>query len=162
MSYIGRPGRSLLMAADAGGAGEDLAGYRLLLDLWARENPTKTLKLQVLLLTNAILVSAMSMSGGPVPGNWPLYLIGASFSLVWAFSIGRTVLFQEAWRLKIQELASRYPEDARFHVHETGGIRGKAPLPLRILGSVPSGYYLLGAPVLLFIWWAGTLVYLLF
>jgi hypothetical protein len=104
----------------------------------------------------------VSFAGGLVPKNWPLCLAGAAFSLVWAFSLGRTVLFQEGWRLKIREIAARYPEDARFQVLETAGERGKAPLIMKVMGAVPSVYYILGAPVILFICWLGALATLVF
>ena len=143
-------------------AEEDYASYRLLVDLWARENPIKTAKLLVLLATNALLIAAAGIAGGFVPVNWPLCAAGAGFSLVWALSLGRTILFQEGWRLKIRELEARYPSDGRFHVLETGMAGERAPPVVRALGAVPSGYYLLGAPVILFLCWLGALVYILF
>ena len=148
------------MGPDADSAERDYASYRLLVGLWAGENPVKTQKFVVLLATNALLVAAMSVSGGLVPGNRPLCLAGAAFSLVWTFSLGRTLLFQEGWRAKIRELEGRYPGDGRFRVLETGGA-GKAPLPVRTLGAVPSKYYLLGTPVILFLFWLGALVSIL-
>jgi hypothetical protein len=149
------------MGPDADRGEKDYASYRLLVDLWARENPIKTAKLLVLLATNALLIAAVSAAGGLVPQNWPLCLAGAAFSLVWALSLGRTALFQEQWRLKIREISARYPEDARFQVLEAAGEREEAPLILRMMGGVPSVYYLLGAPVLLCLAWCGTLLYLL-
>ena len=140
----------------------DYASYRLLVGLWAGENPVKTAKFLVLLATNALIIAAMSVSGGLVPKNWPLCLAGAAFSLVWILSLGRTVLFQEGWRLKIREIAARYPGDARFQVLETGGEREKAPFVMRAMGAVPSNYYLLGTPVVLLICWLVALASLLF
>lgn len=146
------------MGSDADRVERDYASYRLLVDLWARENPIKTAKLLVLLATNALLIAAGSIAGGLLPKNWPLFLAGAAFSLVWALSLGRTALFQEGWRLKIREIAARYPEDARFQVLEAAREREKAPLLLRAMGSVPSVYYLLGAPILLCLAWCATLL----
>ena len=146
------------MGSDADRVERDYASYRLLVDLWARENPIKTAKLLVLLATNALLIAAMSVAGGLLPKNWPLCLAGAAFSLVWAFSLGRTSLFQEGWRLKIREIAARYPEDARFQVLEAAVERARAPLLIRVMGAVPSAYYLLGAPVLLSLAWCGMLL----
>lgn len=150
------------MGSDAERVERDYASYRLLVDLWARENPIKTAKLLVLLATNALLISAVVIAGGLVPKNWPLCLAGASFSLVWALSLGRTVLFQEGWRLKIRKIAARYPEDTRFQVLETAGEREKAPLVMKVMGAVPSVYYLLGAPVIIFLCWLGALATLVF
>jgi hypothetical protein len=149
------------MGLDEDRVEQDYTSYRLLLDLWARENPIKTAKLLVLLATQALLISAVSVAGGFIRQNWPLCLTGAAFSLVWALSLGRTSLFQEGWRRKIREIAARHPEDARFRVLETGGERGKAPFILRVMGSVPSVYYLLGAPIILLICWLGALAALL-
>jgi hypothetical protein len=152
--------RLLIMGPDADRTEEDYASYRLLVDLWAGENPIKTAKLLVLLFTNALLVAALSVSGGLLPKNWPLCLAGAAFSLVWALSLGRTSLFQEGWRLKIRKIAARYPEDARFQVLEAAGEREGAPFLLRVTGAVPSAYYLMGTPILLFFFWLGALVIL--
>jgi hypothetical protein len=146
------------MGSDADRVERDYASYRLLVDLWARENPIKTAKLLVLLATNALLIAAGSVAGGLVPKNWPLCLTGAALSLVWVLSLGRTALFQEGWRLKIREIAARYPEDARFQVLETGAERRKAPLILRVMGAVPSVYYLVGAPILICLAWCATLL----
>ena len=149
------------MGLDADRPGKDYDSYRLLVDLWARENPVKTAKLLVLLAVNAILVAAVAIAGGFVPKNWPLCLTGAAFSLVWILSLGRTSLFQERWRLKIREMALRYPEDPRFQVLELGGEREKAPLILRAVGAVPSVYYLVGMPILLCLAWCAAVLYLL-
>jgi len=149
------------MEPDAGSVERDYASYRLLVGLWAGENPVKTAKFLVLLATNALIIAAMSVSGGLVPGNWPLCLAGAAFSLVWTFSLGRTALFQEGWRRKIREIAARYPADARFQVLEAGGERERAPLLMRVLGAVPSAYYLLGAPIVLLICWLVALASLI-
>lgn len=150
------------MGSDADRGEKDYTWSRLLVNLWARENPIKTAKLLVLLATNALLIAAVSVAGGLVPENWPLCLAGAAFSLVWALSLGRTALFQEGWRLKIREIAARYPADARFQVLEATGEREKSSFLLRVMGAVPSVYYLLGTPVLLLLWWLGVFATLVF
>jgi hypothetical protein len=150
------------MVPDADHAEQDYASYRLLVGLWAGENTIKTVKFLVLLATQALLLAATVLSGGLVPGTWPLCAAGAAFSLVWILSLGRTVLFQEAWRLKIRDLAVRYPGEERFQALETAGVRGRVPVPARVLGAVPSGYYLLGVPVLLLLAWAIALGIVLF
>jgi hypothetical protein len=149
------------MVPDPGRAREDYESYRLLVALWAGENPIKTGKLLVLLAVNAVLVSALCLAGGLEGKNWPIPLAGAAFSLVLLLSIGRTALFQESWKRQIRELSGRYPEDPGFHLLDGPPDPGKDhPLP-RALGSVPSRYYLLGTPLLLLIAWTGALVYLL-
>jgi hypothetical protein len=149
------------MVQDSGRAREDYDSFRLLVDLWAGENPVKTGKLLVLLAVNAILVSALCMAGGLEGRNWPIPLAGAAFSLVLFLSLGRTSLSQESWKRQIRELSGRYPEDSRFHLLDGPPDPGKAHPLLRALGSIPSRYYLLGAPALLVSAWTGALVYLL-
>src|SRR5882672_6976045 len=68
----------------------DYETYKSLLDLWAKENPIKTTKLQVLLAVNALLVSTVNISGGLHPEQWYVYLAGATFSFIWMFSIAGT------------------------------------------------------------------------
>ncbi|MGE5832112.1 MAG: hypothetical protein ACM3X8_04265 [Methanomicrobiales archaeon] len=149
------------MEPDTGRAGDDYASYRILVDLWAAENPVKTAKLLALLVVHALLIVAMTLGGGLVPRNWPVCLAGVAFSLVFVLSLGRTLLFQEAWRLKIRALASRYIGEERFQVLETAEAQRDAPPLLRILGGIPSVYYLLGAPLLLLASWLVALVLLL-
>ena len=117
---------------------KDYESYKALLDLWTKENPIKTNKLQVLLVVNGLLLSAVSMSGGFVPKNWPIYLGGAVFSLVWVLSIGRTSLFQKIWQAKMNELAARYREDQRFQIHDKRLHIDKAPRFLQAIGGVSS------------------------
>jgi hypothetical protein len=150
------------MATGADRVEEDYASYRLLVKLWQSENPIKTAKFLVLLGVNALLLAAAVLSGGLVPRNMPLFLAGAAFSFLLVLSLGRTTLFQEGWRRKIRELEARYPDIPRFQVLDLKEQLGNAPLPLRILGSVPSAFYLLGTPVILTLCWTGLLLSTLF
>jgi len=127
--------------------------YKQLVELWAKENPIKTNKLQVLLVVNSLLLAAVNITGGFKPQNWPIYLGGAIFSLVWVLSIGRTSLFQEIWQTKINELARKYSDDERFQIFKHTIELRKSPLLLRIVGGVPSKYYLIGAPFVFCIIW---------
>src|SRR3989304_9148649 len=97
---------------------KDYEIYRQLVDLWARENPIKTSKLQMVLVVNGLLLTAVSINGGFVAQNWPLYLGGTLLCLVWFLSIGRTLLFQKIWQVKLSDLAVKYPDNARFQVHQ--------------------------------------------
>ena len=135
--------------------------YKQLLDLWAKENPIKTNKLQILLLANALLLTAVNVSGGFTAENWPIYVGGAILSFVWVLSIGRTSLFQKIWQIKINELAKNYPKDERFQILNKTKIYRKTPLLLRIFGGVSSKYYLLGAPLVFCIIWLCLLLYFL-
>ena len=128
-------------------AARDYEIYRMAMDLWSRENPIKTGKLQALLLVNALLVSAVTVSGGGLTQpKWLLYLAGAIFSLIWTASIGRTSLFQEAWQMKLDALERVHPGDPRFAVHHTRDERSRAPAFLRYAGMVPSTWDLVYSP----------------
>jgi len=138
---------------DVNKADRDYDIYKQLVELWAKENPIKTNKLQVLLVVNSLLLAAVNITGGFKPQNWPIYLGGAIFSLVWVLSIGRTSLFQEIWQTKINELARKYSDDERFQIFKHTIELRKSPLLLRIVGGVPSKYYLIGAPFVFCIIW---------
>jgi hypothetical protein len=140
---------------------KDYEVYKHLLDLWAKENPIKTNKLQVLLVVNGLLLTAVNMGGGFKAGSWPIYLGGAVLCLVWVLSIGRTSLFQAAWQAKIVELAQKYPDDRRFHILSTKDAMKKLPKSLRFVGGVSSKYYLIGAPILFGIGWLCVFLYFL-
>jgi len=132
--------------------------YKSLVELWSRENPIKTTKLQVLLAVNALLVSAVNLSGGIEAKKWYVYVAGAIFSLIWTFSIGRTSLFQEVWEIKIKDLRRRYPDDRRFSILETREQQKQAPLMLRLFGAVPSRWYLLLSPFAFALAWLAVLL----
>ena len=137
----------------------DFEAYKMLLELWSRENPIKTSKLQVLLAVNGLLVSAVSISGGFTSDKWFVYLAGAIFSLIWTFSIGRTSLFQDVWHMKLKDLRNRYPDDPRFSILETRTERKSARRMLRIFGGISSKWYLLFAPFGFAISWLAILIF---
>ena len=58
----------------------DYQTYKILLDLWSKENPIKTTKLQVLLAVNALLVSAVNISGG-IAANKGMFTLQEPFSV---------------------------------------------------------------------------------
>jgi hypothetical protein len=134
---------------------QDFDTYKMLVDLWSKENPIKTAKLQVLLAVNAILVSALNFSGGLKPQNWHIYIAGGIFNLVWTFSIGRTCLFQDVWQMKAEKYRERFPNDPRFSLLETSAEQKAARPTMRRFGCVPSRFYLLYTP------FAFTLIWLL-
>ncbi len=135
------------------GIERDYESYKLLLNLWQSENPIKTNKLQVLLAVNALLVSAVQLSGGFAASNWFIYVTGAIFSFIWTFSIGRTSLFQDIWQAKLRELQNRYPDDSRFSILETDAAMGQVRWWVRIFGGIPSRWYLLFSPFVFGIAW---------
>jgi hypothetical protein len=139
----------------------DYDTYLRLLDLWSKENPIKTTKLQVLLAVNGALISVVHYNGGFVASNLPLFVAGAVLSLVWTLSIGRTVLFQKAWQHKMQTIADRYPDDPRFQILDTRDAERAAPDWLRVLGGVSSKYYLMASPVVFSLAWLVGLLYAL-
>src|SRR5262249_4658609 len=132
----------------------DYETYKSLLDLWAKENPIKTTKLQVLLAVNALLVSAVNIAGG----RWYVYLAGAVFSFIWMFSIGRTSLFQDVWQIKIAEVQRRHPNDPRFAILDTAAAHQRARPLLRAFGAVPSKWYLLFSPLVFALGWLAVLI----
>lgn len=142
---------------------KDYEAYKTYLELWKSENPIKTNKLQVLLVVNGLLVSAMQIAGGFKTDNWFLFLAGAAFSFIWLLSIGRTSLFQKVWQIKCKSIAEKeeYKDDPRFQAFNTESEERKAPAWLRSVGSVSSKYYLLGAPLLFSLIWLASLLYVL-
>lgn len=124
--------------------------YKLLFDLWMSENPVKTSKLEMLMVTNSILVSAFFLAGQP---SW-LALVGFLFSLVWVLSIGRTVSFQQHWRSQMENLKAKYADNTMFQIHS---LQISPP----VWGRVPSKYYLLGTPIVTAIAWLAVLLYIL-
>ncbi|MCI0526211.1 MAG: hypothetical protein L0Y56_01975 [Nitrospira sp.] len=138
---------------------KDYEIYKQLLDLWAKENPIKTTKLQMALLVNALLLAVVAINDGFVAKNWPLYLGGTLACFVWVLSIGRTSLFQEIWQAKLMNLAARHSEDSRFQVHHHQEELEKISIFLRAMGGISSKYYLLGTPLLLGVLWLCLLLY---
>ncbi|HEV8615960.1 MAG TPA: hypothetical protein VGU22_10765 [Methylomirabilota bacterium] len=136
----------------------DYEAYKALLDLWSRENPIKTTKLQMLLAVNALLVSVVNFTSTTAVPRWYLYLAGGVFSLIWMFSIGRTSLFQDVWQIKIADLRRRHPNDPRFAALETDDALRRARPLLRLFGAIPSKWYLLFSPFLFAVGWLVALV----
>lgn len=125
----------------------DYHTYKLLLDLWKSENQIKTIKLQFLLLVNALLVSTVGIAGGFRGGLWFVYAAGVVLNLIWTFSIGRTSLFQDVWQAKMVALQKRYPDDARFSLLANEDEKKGGRWIVRTLGGMPSRWYLLFSPV---------------
>ena len=132
---------------------QDLQTYNTLLGLWQAENPIKTIKLQFLLATNAVLLGFM-FAGSGAGGSQQILAGGACLlNMIWTLSIGRTSLFQKAWKNKLDVLAQQYPHDARFQILDIRSAEAQAPAWLRMLGGVSSKYYLLGAPSFFTVAW---------
>lgn len=134
---------------------QELQTYNTLLNLWQSENPIKTIKLQFLLATNAGLIGFFSLTDGKAA---LLAGSGVLLNIIWTLSIGRTSLFQKAWKNKLDEIAHRHPEDARFQILQIMSAEAKAPGWLKFLGGVSSKYYLLGAPLVMALAWLVILV----
>ncbi|MEX2146146.1 MAG: hypothetical protein WED01_03945 [Candidatus Rokuibacteriota bacterium] len=146
------------MAPNDSRTDQDYETYRALLDLWSRENPIKTTKLQMLLAVNALLVSVASYTSTQAVPRWYLYMAGAAFCLIWTFSIGRTSLFQDVWQIKIADIRRRHPDDPRFAILETDDALRRARPLLRAFGALPSKWYLLFSPLLFAVAWLIALV----
>ena len=124
--------------------------YKLLFELWMSENPIKTSKLHLLIITNSILVSASLLTGYIF---W-IALVGFLFSLIWVLSIGRTLSFQHHWESQMEDLRKKYSNNILFQIHR---VEAKFP----IWGRVSSRYYLLGTPIATAIAWLATMLYVL-
>lgn len=125
--------------------------YKLLFDLWKSENPVKTSKLQMLMATNSILVSAFFLT----QRTFWIPAVGFLFSIVWVLSIGRTITYQRHWQSQMEELRKKYSGNFMFQLHNAE-IKGP------IWGRVPSRYYLLGTPTATGIGWLAIMLYILF
>ena len=136
----------------------DYEAFKALLALWQSENPIKTNKLQMLLLVNALLISAVAIAGGLSAELWYVCVAGIVFSAVWALSIGRTSLFQDLWQARLAELQRKYADDPRFSVLDVKSRRPRASPLTRTFGAVPSSWYLLATPAALTLAWAVALV----
>ena len=123
--------------------------YKILFDLWMSENSIKTNKLQMLMATNAILVSALALANYVAIG---IAIGGFVFSLVWIFSLGRTVAYQEKWKEQMNDLKNNFPNNEIFTTHITTS-------PKQVWGKIPSKYYLLGTPIATTIAWLGVIVH---
>jgi len=154
-------GQASIEGANMDQSEKDYIAYKAYVDLWAAENPIKTCKLQVLLVVNALLASALGVTGGFHIANWPIFTAGSVFCAVWVMSIGRTSLFQKVWQAKATALSNTYTADHRFQLLDTEAAELAAPRWLRFLGAVPSRFYLLGAPVVFSLAWTGGLVYII-
>ena len=121
--------------------------YKIVFDLWKSENSIKTSKLQVLLATNAILVSAFFLAAQSI---W-IALVGFIFSLVWILSIGRTISYQQHWKSLLEEIRKDYSGNPLFQIHS---VKAK----VAVWGKVPSKYYLLGTPIGATIAWLITII----
>jgi len=129
---------------------QDLHSYNTLLTLWQSENPIKTIKLQFLLATNAGLFGFFALADN---NSTLLAISGIVLNIIWMLSIGRTSLFQKAWKNKLDEISARHTSDARFQILDIKTAAASAPVWLRWVGGVSSKYYLLGAPVGMALTW---------
>ncbi|MGO9414360.1 MAG: hypothetical protein ACLP51_04365, partial [Syntrophobacteraceae bacterium] len=59
------------------------------------------------------------------------------------------------------ELSNTYTGDHRFQLLDTEAAELAAPRWLRLLGAVPSRFYLLWTPVVFALAWTGGLVYII-
>ena len=139
-------------------ADRDFEHYKLILDLWARENPIKNNNLIAFLVVQSLLFIAVNLGRGFTAVNWPLYLGGAILSLIWLFPLGRTAFFQKCWGLKLQEYVSLHPTEERFNLHDCSFQRLQTSFSLRFWGGLPSTY-LLGVPLIFGLFWLILLLY---
>ena len=125
--------------------------YKLLFKLWMSENPIKTNKLQVLMVTNSILVSSFFL----VSNNFWIAVVGFIFSLVWILSIGRTVSYQHHWHSQMEKLRQEHNDNTLFQIHSV-------EITPIVWGRVSSKYYLVGTPIATAIAWLAVMLHVLF
>jgi len=140
-------------------ADRDFEAYKLILDLWARENPIKNNNMNAFLAVNSLLLMAVTLGRGFTPASWPLYAGGALLAAVWMPLLGRVTLSQKIWGLKLQEYVSLHPNDERFTLHDGTFQRLQASSLVRFCGGLPSSVYLLGIPLLIGLFWLALLAY---
>ena len=131
--------------------------YELTLRLSESENPIKTLKLQALLLTNAILLPsffALLRALGPGPAAC-VGLLALASDGVWVFSIGRTVAYQRLRKFQLESIRAEDLQDPLLALHAP---QRTGALPW--WGRMPSSWYLVGTPIGLTASWAALLVWL--
>lgn len=116
--------------------------YKILLQLWASENPIKTQKIRALLLLNSILVPGFLLTQKSIY----VALVGFAFSLVWVFSLGRTIAFQHHWRTQMEKLRRQHRENPILEIHAE-------EQELEFYGRVPSKYILLGSVAISTVVW---------
>ena len=94
--------------------------YKLLVSLWSSENQVKTAKLQMFALVNSILVSVFVL----VP-EVRLFVspVGMIFSLVWLFSIGRTLHYQAYWRGQIDEIYEKFKDNSLLEIFDEKSLK---------------------------------------
>ena len=129
--------------------------YKAILGLWQAENPIKTLKLQALLLTNALLLAAFFHTEGAWGARRAaiLALFMAAADVLWLFSIGRTVAFQRLRKAALERVRDEDPADPFLALHAPSERK------LPFWGSVPASTYLIGAPAVLAALWTALLVW---
>jgi len=161
LSRVHNHGQASIEGANMDPSEKDYIAYKAYVDLWAAENPIKTNKLQVLLIVNGLLLSALQLGRGFHIASWPIFVAGSLFCAIWIMSIGRTSLFQKVWQAKAIEFSNKYKGDHRFQLLDTEAAELAAPRWLRFWGAVPSRFYLLGAPMVFSLAWTGELVYII-
>ena len=124
--------------------------YKLLLQLWTSENSIKTSKLQTLMLANSILVPSFLLTKGSVY----IAFVGFVFSIVWLFSLGRTIDFQSHWLSQMEELHRQHMDNPLF------GILSKEK-KFNVFGKIPSKYALLGSVGASVIAWLAVILYIM-
>ena len=129
--------------------------YKLLVQLWSSENQVKTAKLQTFALVTSILVSVFVLVAEARAFVSP---VGIVFSLVWLFSIGRTLHYQAYWRDQIDKIHEQFSDDFLFEIFDRKSLgvfrRG-------ITGRISSKLILLGTPCVAAICWLGAMLWVI-
>ncbi len=126
--------------------------YKLLLSLWASENQIKTSKLQVYALINSILVPAYILV---TDGRLVISILGIVFSLIWLFSIGRTLHYQAYWQYQMNRINKELQNNLVFEIFDDSSFK---EFRSNIWGKISSKYILLGTTFIGALAWVVVLI----
>lgn len=125
------------------------------IELWKSENPIKTNKLLMYFVVTSILVVALDIKS---PIGWLVPALGAGFSFIWLFCIGRTVAYQDFWQRKIMQCLREEQSDGASQYVLFPTTEEKAEMPF--YGKLPGRYALLWPPIIgCIIWFAILCIY---
>jgi len=120
--------------------------YKLLLDLWARENSVKTSQIAALGVITSILLAAFSYFPSSEILGKIIPVIGIFVAILWFFSIGNTVSHQKEWAKQIYEIENNYPDVAKIFSQQKAEKKA-------FYGRAKASWVILGLPILAMFFW---------
>lgn len=114
-------------------------------DMWKHENEIANQKISIYFGVQAILIVAL------VSAPTPAFVAGLVVSIVWFFSIGRTVGYRNHWRYKNKQLINKLPQVVQSDYYLYPTHHDEKPMPW--YAKIPSNWILLSTPVLGILFW---------